>query len=125
MSNRIITQVFESSPIRQLATVETISTEALEVPNDLGEAAAGWVGEQEARPETATPQTGVLRIPAHEMYAQPKATQKLLEDASIDGASLSASVEPPAAQAAVALGEPMQTGSSPDGGYLTRRRPRG
>ena len=84
MSNRIITQVFESSPIRQLATVETISTDALEVPNDLGEAAAGWVGEQEARPETATPQTGVLRIPAHEMYAQPKATQKLLEDASIN-----------------------------------------
>jgi hypothetical protein len=66
----------------------------------------------------------VLRIPAHEMYAQPKATQKLLEDASIDGASLSASVEPPAAQAAVALGEPRQTGSGPDGGYLTRRRPR-
>jgi HK97 family phage major capsid protein len=84
MSNRIVTQVFESSPIRQLATVETISTDALEVPNDLGEVAAGWVGEQEARPETATPQTGVLRIPAHEMYAQPKATQKLLEDASIN-----------------------------------------
>jgi HK97 family phage major capsid protein len=35
MSNRIITQVYESSPIRQLATVETISTDALEVPNDL------------------------------------------------------------------------------------------
>jgi predicted phage gp36 major capsid-like protein len=71
MSNRIITQVYESSPIRQLATVETISTDALEVPNDLGEVAAGWVGEQEARPETGTPQTGVLRIPAHEMYSQP------------------------------------------------------
>jgi hypothetical protein len=43
---------------------------------------------------------------------------------TLDGASSSASVVPPAAQAAAALGEPMQTGSSPDGGYLTRRGPR-
>jgi HK97 family phage major capsid protein len=76
--------VFETSPIRQLATVETISTDALEVPNDLGEFGYGWVGEQEARPETTTSQTGVIRIPAQEVYAQPKVTQKLLEDASID-----------------------------------------
>ena len=47
----------------------------------------GWVGEQESRPVTGTPGTGVLRIPAHEMYAQPQATQKLLEDASIDVAA--------------------------------------
>lgn len=84
MSARIITQVFESSPIRQIATVETISTDALEIPNDYGEVGAGWVGEQEARPETSTPPVGVMRIGVNEMYAMPKATQKLLEDATID-----------------------------------------
>jgi len=56
----------------------------LEVPNDLGQVDAGWVGEQETRTTTNTPGVGVLRIPAHEMYAMPSATQKLLEDASID-----------------------------------------
>ncbi len=83
-SNRIITQVFETSPMRQLATVENISTDALEMPTDFGEFGYGWVGEQEDRPETTTSQTGVMRIPVHEMYAMPKATQKLLEDAAID-----------------------------------------
>jgi len=84
IDNRIITQVFETSPMRQLAYIETISTDALEIPNDLGEFDAGWVGEEDSRTETNTSQTGVLRIPVHEIYASPKATQKLLEDAAID-----------------------------------------
>jgi len=84
MSPRILSIVYESSPMRQVANVETISTDAIEYPIDDGEAGAGWVGEQEARPETTTPQAGIQRIPVYEMYAMPKATQKLLEDASID-----------------------------------------
>ncbi len=43
---------------------------------------------------------------------------------TLDGASSSASAEPAAAPDAAAQGGPMQTGSGPDGGYLTRRRPR-
>jgi HK97 family phage major capsid protein len=84
VSNRIITQVYESSPIRQLATVENISTDALEMPSDLGQIDCGWVGETDPRPVTGTPQVGTIRIPVFEMYAQPQATQKLLEDAAID-----------------------------------------
>lgn len=84
MSSRIITKVFESSPIRQLSTVETIGSDALELPIDDDEASAGWVGETEDRSETATPQLGVARIPVHEIYAKPKATQKMLEDASVN-----------------------------------------
>jgi HK97 family phage major capsid protein len=42
------------------------------------------VGETDPRPVTGTPQVGTLRIPVFEMYAQPQATQKLLEDAAID-----------------------------------------
>lgn len=84
VSNRIITQVYESSPVRQLATVENISTDALEIPTDLGQIDYGWVGETDPRPVTGTPQVGTIRIPVFEMYAQPQATQKLLEDAAID-----------------------------------------
>ncbi|GAB4071751.1 phage major capsid protein [Ancylobacter sonchi] len=83
-SSRIITKVYETSPIDELATHETVSTDALEIPIDTDEAGAGWVGETEARPETSTPQVGVQRIPVHELYAKPKATQQLLEDAGID-----------------------------------------
>lgn len=84
MSPRILSIVFESSPLRELATIETISTDAVEYPVDDGEVDCGWVGETEQRSETGTGQVGIQRIPVHEMYASPKATQKLLEDASID-----------------------------------------
>lgn len=83
-SQRIIEKVYETSPIDELAYHETISTDALMIPVDTDEAGAGWVGETEARPETSTPQLGEQRIPVHEIYAKPKATQQLLEDAAID-----------------------------------------
>jgi HK97 family phage major capsid protein len=84
MSPRILSIVYETSPMRELCNVETISTDAIEYPVDDGEAGAGWVGEQETRATTDTPQVGVQRIPVHEMYAKPKATQKLLEDAAVN-----------------------------------------
>ncbi|MDF2809325.1 MAG: phage major capsid protein family [Microvirga sp.] len=84
VSSRIIAKVYETSPIDELATHETVSTDALEVAIDTDEAGAGWVGETDARPETSTPQVGVQRIPVFEIYAKPKVTQQLLEDAGID-----------------------------------------
>lgn len=84
ISSRMLTIIYESSPLRELATVESISTDSIEFPVDEDEADAGWVGETEARTTTGTPQVGVQRIPVHEMYANPKATQKLLEDASVN-----------------------------------------
>ena len=84
MSAAIARTVHETSPIRQLASVETISTDSLEVLEDTGEAAAGWTTETGAVSETATPQFGKKTIPVHELYAQPKATQKLIDDSSIN-----------------------------------------
>lgn len=83
-SARIIDRVYETSPIDALATHETVSTDALEIAIDTDEAGAGWVGETEGRSETSTPQVGVQRIPVHEIYAKPKVTQQLLEDAGVD-----------------------------------------
>lgn len=84
ISNQAIQKVFETSPMRNIATVENISTDALEIPEDLNEADSGWTSERSARTETNTPQIGVRRIPVHELYAMPKATQTLLDDSRID-----------------------------------------
>lgn len=84
MSGRIVQKVFETSPMRAYASIQVISSDALEGLYDLNEASSGWVGETEARNETNTPQIGKWRIPVHELYAKPKATQKLLDDASIN-----------------------------------------
>jgi HK97 family phage major capsid protein len=81
---RVAQKVYDLSPIRQIANVMSISGDALEGVNDLDEASYGWVGEQGTRSDTNTPQVGKYRIEAHEMYAQPKATQKLLDDAAVD-----------------------------------------
>jgi HK97 family phage major capsid protein len=84
LSGRIVLRVFETSPMRAYASVQVISSDALEGLFDLNQASSGWVGETDSRAETATPQLGKWRIPAHELYAKPRATQKLLDDASIN-----------------------------------------
>lgn len=84
VSARIITRVEELNPIRQLATVETISTDSLEGLVDQEEAEAGWVSERQARTQTGTPRLGTWAIPVHEIYAAPRATQKLLDDAAVN-----------------------------------------
>ncbi len=81
---RMVKKVYEQSTMRQLANVLTISTDALEGIVDNDEADAGWVSEMGARNDTDTPQVGKYRIEAHEMYAQPKVTQKLIDDAATD-----------------------------------------
>lgn len=84
MSSEIVKKVYETSPMRQISSVQTISTDALEILEDLDEAAVGWVGELSSRPETGTPQLNKIVIPVHELYAQPKASQKLLDDAAVN-----------------------------------------
>ena len=84
LGGTITTLTRETSPMRQLASVETISTDSLEYMLDNDEADAGWVGETQARPETNTPKIGKLLIPVNEIYAMPKATQKLIDDAAVD-----------------------------------------
>lgn len=78
-------RIFETSPIRLLATVSSTSSDRVERPLDDDEASSGgWVGETESRTDTNTPQVGMVIIPIHEQYAQPRATQKMLNDAGFD-----------------------------------------
>ena len=84
LTGRVVKRIFETSPIRAYANQQTISTDALEGVLDYDEASAGWVSEMGSRPVTANPHIGMWRIPTHELYAQPVATQKLLDDAAWD-----------------------------------------
>lgn len=85
VSDRIITKVYETSNLRALATVETIGGKELEIPRDEGEFGyGGWVGETTAPSETTTSQLGVSKIFAHEMFAEPRVTQNMIEDAGLD-----------------------------------------
>jgi HK97 family phage major capsid protein len=84
MSNQIIERLFEMDPIRQLANVESITTDALEWLVDYGEFGYGWETETAAGAETDTGDLKKKRIPVHIMYAKPRATQQLLEDSAIN-----------------------------------------
>jgi HK97 family phage major capsid protein len=84
VSGRMVKKIYESTPIRQLANVVSIGTDALEGPIDNGEMEALWVGEKQTRAQTDTAQIGMWRIPVNELYAYPWVTQKLLEDGAID-----------------------------------------
>ena len=80
----ISTYIYESSPMRQLASVMTIGTDRMDYVTDNDQAGWGWVGETEVRPDTATPVLGEESILVNEMYAMPNITQKLIDDAVID-----------------------------------------
>lgn len=84
MSARIVKIIFETSPIRQFAAVEQISSDSLELIADENQVAFGWVAEQGTRAESATPDIAKRVIHAHEMYSEPRATQKLLDDAGFN-----------------------------------------
>lgn len=84
MADRIVTRQFDATPMRQLATVMSISSEAVEMLRDTNEPVAQWVSELGTRADTDQGNIGRIRIPVHELYAQPKATQKLLDDAIIN-----------------------------------------
>lgn len=84
VSGRIVTKVYETSIVRQYASVQPITTDALEGIEDLGEAGAGYAGEHGTSGDTTTPQVGKWKIPVFWIDTEPKATQQLLDDASVN-----------------------------------------
>lgn len=85
ISTGMTKKLFDQTPMRRLARVETITAGSEWVePIDNGESGATWVGEQSARPATATPQLGELKIPLEEIYALQPVTQRLVDDSGFD-----------------------------------------
>ena len=74
----------EASPLRRIAAVRKIGSGLFHKPISTSQAAAGWAGETDARPETTAPTLKLLDFPAGELYAMPAATQALLDDSVAD-----------------------------------------
>ena len=83
--NQILRQVVLLSPLRDIASRETISGNALIIPSEtIGGFSSGWVGERDTRSETTNDTLGEIRIDLHEMYAKPRATQTMLDDSAMN-----------------------------------------
>jgi HK97 family phage major capsid protein len=83
-TGRIVQRIYETSPMRQVASVMSIGTDSVEGLNDLGQNGFQWVGEVGGRTETTTAQLGKWSIQVHEAISIVSATQKVLEDARLD-----------------------------------------
>lgn len=82
MSNKITERVFEIDPLRELARVETISTDIFEEIVEFDEAGAGWASETVANSATDTPTFRKKQIGAHFLEARPRTTLQLIQDSS-------------------------------------------
>lgn len=72
------------SAMRQIASIQQISGAGFtKLFNNRG-MGSGWVGETAARPETTAPTFGALNYVPGEIYANPSATQQLLDDSEVD-----------------------------------------
>lgn len=89
----IVKKLIDISPVRQVATVVQVGTSNYKRLADIGGAASGWVGETAARNATNTPQLAEISPTMGELYANPQATQVMLDDVQFDAeAWLAASV---------------------------------
>lgn len=80
----IASQLKEISPIRAIAQVVQTGSAGYRKLISTGGTASGWVGETAARPETDTPDFAEVAPPTGELYANPAASQAMLDDAAFD-----------------------------------------
>jgi HK97 family phage major capsid protein len=85
MSNRIIEVIVNTSPIRSIASVETLQNgDELTMVQEVGTMPCGWTSEVGAKPATANMTTAEVKIPTHPMYAMPLMTQKMARTAAFN-----------------------------------------
>ncbi len=72
------------SPIRSLAQVVQVGSAGYRKLVTTGGTASGWVSETAARPATATPSFAEIAPPSGDLYANPAASQAMLDDAAFD-----------------------------------------
>ncbi|WP_225207791.1 phage major capsid protein [Novosphingobium huizhouense] len=80
ISNRLV----KISAVRSVATIVQTSTSGFRRLLSIGGTTSGWVSETAARPETASPKLAEIVPPMGELYANPSATQAMLDDAAFD-----------------------------------------
>jgi len=72
------------SPIRSIANVVKVGSAGYRKLVTTGGTPSGWAAENAARPETATPVFVEIVPPTGELYANPAASQAMLDDAAFD-----------------------------------------
>jgi len=72
------------SPIRSIANVVKVGSAGYRKLVTTGGTASGWAAETDARPGTATPTFVEIAPPMGELYANPSASQAMLDDAAFD-----------------------------------------
>lgn len=72
------------SPIRAIANVVTVGSAGYRKLITTGGTPSGWAAETAARPETASPVFAELVPPKGELYANPSASQAMLDDVAFD-----------------------------------------
>jgi HK97 family phage major capsid protein len=78
---RLLTAI---SPIRAIANVVKVGSAGYRKLVTAGGTPSGWVSETAGRPETATPSFTEIAPPFGELYANPAASQAMLDDAAFD-----------------------------------------
>lgn len=84
MMDYINDSIIAGSPLRQHASVTEVSTDGLELLDDRTSTYTGWTGEETGDYKTSDLKLTRMLIPVHEIYAQPKVTQKLLDDPRVN-----------------------------------------
>lgn len=86
VTDRIVKLIYETSPLRGLASVRRTGRDRIAIRRDLDQATlGGWVSETASRSSSATPQVPTPHeIPVHEQYAFPLVSQQELDDADFD-----------------------------------------
>jgi len=80
----ILRRMAAISPIRAIASVRPVSVNTFKKAYSTGGPATGWSAEAAARTTTNSQVLADLSFPTFELYAQPAATQTLLDDVTVD-----------------------------------------
>lgn len=80
LDQNIIQLLRNSTPMRQVCNVIQLGTPEYRKLVSIGGAGSGWVGETDERPQTNTPKLAQITPHWGEIYANPQATQQMLDD---------------------------------------------
>ncbi len=80
----IARRLVKMSPVRSVANVVQTSTSGFRRLISISGTASGWASETGARIETNSPKLAEIVPPLGELYANPSATQQMLDDAAFD-----------------------------------------
>lgn len=84
LSARIVQKQFEFTPMMELATVEMISGDSLDIAADRQTVPAVWVDDTSPHTSGATEQIGMKKIMSHNLQRSIKASQNFIDDANRD-----------------------------------------